>query len=157
MIRRPPRSTLFPYTTLFRSVHSRASTTARRSRPARRRCRRRSCEHRPDRSRRHATMARAPQRSHFARALHDPADQAIGLGLFGAHPEIALGILDDAFIALPGFARDLAIETFAHFQDFLGLDRDVGRLPADAAERLMQEKAREGQAKAIFFLRTEED
>src|SRR3712207_8465408 len=24
MIRRPPRSTLFPYTTLFRSIHSRA-------------------------------------------------------------------------------------------------------------------------------------
>src|SRR3712207_7237913 len=26
MIRRPPRSTLFPYTTLFRSTYSRAST-----------------------------------------------------------------------------------------------------------------------------------
>src|SRR3712207_8585587 len=26
MIRRPPRSTLFPYTTLFRSVHERAVT-----------------------------------------------------------------------------------------------------------------------------------
>src|SRR5947209_17333513 len=25
MIRRPPRSTLFPYTTLFRSIHSRSS------------------------------------------------------------------------------------------------------------------------------------
>src|SRR3712207_9509169 len=29
MIRRPPRSTLFPYTTLFRSVPGRASATAR--------------------------------------------------------------------------------------------------------------------------------
>src|SRR5690242_20871994 len=28
MIRRPPRSTLFPYTTLFRSVHSDGSTAA---------------------------------------------------------------------------------------------------------------------------------
>src|SRR2546430_12874477 len=27
MIRRPPRSTLFPYTTLFRSVHVRGSVT----------------------------------------------------------------------------------------------------------------------------------
>src|SRR3989475_8794035 len=29
MIRRPPRSTLFPYTTLFRSVTNRLSTTSR--------------------------------------------------------------------------------------------------------------------------------
>src|SRR3712207_8566760 len=28
MIRRPPRSTLFPYTTLFRSAHSNARTAA---------------------------------------------------------------------------------------------------------------------------------
>src|SRR3712207_8872450 len=27
MIRRPPRSTLFPYTTLFRSLHHRSSST----------------------------------------------------------------------------------------------------------------------------------
>src|SRR3712207_7391099 len=33
MIRRPPRSTLFPYTTLFRSSSTRSSRTA--SRPAR--------------------------------------------------------------------------------------------------------------------------
>src|SRR2546430_9204743 len=32
MIRRPPRSTLFPYTTLFRSVHARGERL--RSRPA---------------------------------------------------------------------------------------------------------------------------
>src|SRR2546427_8933833 len=30
MIRRPPRSTLFPYTTLFRSVHARAGRPLRR-------------------------------------------------------------------------------------------------------------------------------
>src|SRR2546430_8662038 len=30
MIRRPPRSTLFPYTTLFRSAFAAAATTARR-------------------------------------------------------------------------------------------------------------------------------
>src|SRR3712207_7660169 len=33
MIRRPPRSTLFPYTTLFRSVHPRADAGAQRRRP----------------------------------------------------------------------------------------------------------------------------
>src|SRR5690242_21616937 len=34
MIRRPPRSTLFPYTTLFRSCVSSSTPTSRRSRPA---------------------------------------------------------------------------------------------------------------------------
>src|SRR2546425_8927756 len=33
MIRRPPRSTLFPYTTLFRSISSNVPLTALRSRP----------------------------------------------------------------------------------------------------------------------------
>src|SRR5260370_32117102 len=33
MIRRPPRSTLFPYTTLFRSVHARRSVRAYRPDP----------------------------------------------------------------------------------------------------------------------------
>src|SRR5215467_15090827 len=50
MIRRPPRSTLFPYTTLFRSstrCPSRRLATRRalRCRPSRRRCRPRSEEH----------------------------------------------------------------------------------------------------------------
>src|SRR5256885_4593848 len=34
MIRRPPRSTLFPYTTLFRSIRPMRLTTIRRSAPA---------------------------------------------------------------------------------------------------------------------------
>src|SRR2546426_5648239 len=34
MIRRPPRSTLFPYTTLFRSVEARSSPACRRRRRA---------------------------------------------------------------------------------------------------------------------------
>src|SRR5687767_15433341 len=44
MIRRPPRSTLFPYTTLFRSCHLHRSG-ARPCRFDRRRCARRSEEH----------------------------------------------------------------------------------------------------------------
>src|SRR2546430_11743877 len=36
MIRRPPRSTLFPYTTLFRSEPARAAVAARAGRPERR-------------------------------------------------------------------------------------------------------------------------
>src|SRR5258708_24231522 len=39
MIRRPPRSTLFPYTTLFRSVRER-DRGAQRPEPQKRRCRR---------------------------------------------------------------------------------------------------------------------
>src|SRR2546422_3199178 len=35
MIRRPPRSTLFPYTTLFRSASTRAGSARRRRPPAR--------------------------------------------------------------------------------------------------------------------------
>src|SRR5258708_11013489 len=38
MIRRPPRSTLFPYTTLFRSRGPAPADSARRDRPAARRC-----------------------------------------------------------------------------------------------------------------------
>src|SRR2546422_1839634 len=37
MIRRPPRSTLFPYTTLFRSLRARAKAVGRRRHPHRRR------------------------------------------------------------------------------------------------------------------------
>src|SRR3712207_8698810 len=37
MIRRPPRSTLFPYTTLFRSLEIRAADRRRRLRPERQR------------------------------------------------------------------------------------------------------------------------
>src|SRR2546426_11458968 len=39
MIRRPPRSTLFPYTTLFRSAHSRVRRDRRRDLVASYRCR----------------------------------------------------------------------------------------------------------------------
>src|SRR5215212_11591280 len=45
MIRRPPRSTLFPYTTLFRSGHRRAADHAQRTDVRRRRCDARSEEH----------------------------------------------------------------------------------------------------------------
>src|SRR6266581_4276794 len=45
MIRRPPRSTLFPYTTLFRSTHTRAGRRAYRPAPPPRRRSSRSEEH----------------------------------------------------------------------------------------------------------------
>src|SRR3989442_3608464 len=45
MIRRPPRSTLFPYTTLFRSAWQRRTEPARERRPLRGPLRNRSEEH----------------------------------------------------------------------------------------------------------------
>src|SRR2546430_7744642 len=57
MIRRPPRSTLFPYTTLFRSTRARAPLAARCTEPAAR-LRRRRAGHGADRAR----AARAPSR-----------------------------------------------------------------------------------------------
>src|SRR3712207_7137587 len=55
MIRRPPRSTLFPYTTLFRSAHARAAARGRRS--PRRHGGRRAAE------RRHGEAVRVPRRA----------------------------------------------------------------------------------------------
>src|SRR5258708_13142743 len=67
MIRRPPRSTLFPYTTLFRSHHSESrrsapALAARRLSPARRRRRRRHRISPEDRN------ARAPGRHRKGRS-----------------------------------------------------------------------------------------
>src|SRR2546429_5279858 len=44
MIRRPPRSTLFPYTTLFRSASARASSSTIAPSTPRGRCATRTCE-----------------------------------------------------------------------------------------------------------------
>src|SRR5256885_13099794 len=56
MIRRPPRSTLFPYTTLFRSPRS-AATAPTRPIPARHR---RRCTARPGRSEEHTSELQSP-------------------------------------------------------------------------------------------------
>src|SRR6266516_6756165 len=51
MIRRPPRSTLFPYTTLFRSSHPRSAARSRRTRRPR---------PRPGRSEEHTSELQSP-------------------------------------------------------------------------------------------------
>src|SRR3712207_7890963 len=62
MIRRPPRSTLFPYTTLFRSVAVEASgERVRGGRQAARLCRQHGIRRRADRTARHRAR-RNPQR-----------------------------------------------------------------------------------------------
>src|SRR2546423_10300000 len=60
MIRRPPRSTLFPYTTLFRSAHAGVPDPARAARHAVHTCPRAAGEHRERGSLAHRTAARAP-------------------------------------------------------------------------------------------------
>src|SRR3712207_8844610 len=70
MIRRPPRSTLFPYTTLFRSARARARTSrphggaaAAGDRAARRRAHTAGCRRRPrpDRSEEHTSELQSRQ------------------------------------------------------------------------------------------------
>src|SRR5260370_21724547 len=58
MIRRPPRSTLFPYTTLFRSVRVRQN---RRAAPALPQVRGRTCRRRLDRHRRRCLRLRSEE------------------------------------------------------------------------------------------------
>src|SRR2546426_7094761 len=58
MIRRPPRSTLFPYTTLFRSVNS-LGLLPRRGR-SRQRCARRESGKGPSRSEEHTSELQSP-------------------------------------------------------------------------------------------------
>src|SRR5256885_10478285 len=58
MIRRPPRSTLFPYTTLFRSTS--CVRSASRPRPSRPRKRRARCASRSSRSEEHTSELQSP-------------------------------------------------------------------------------------------------
>src|SRR2546422_8620170 len=76
MIRRPPRSTLFPYTTLFRSKHEPGNIAARSAEDLRSR---KSALHRVDDRDEVNDHAQREQRG--ARALRDP-EQALG---FRAH------------------------------------------------------------------------
>src|SRR5256885_11054347 len=58
MIRRPPRSTLFPYTTLFRSASARASRASSRPPDATSRCA--AAARRPARSEEHTSELQSP-------------------------------------------------------------------------------------------------
>src|SRR3712207_8968816 len=94
MIRRPPRSTLFPYTTLFRSAGLACSTTKRRtnytakSSGARPRGARRSEEHTSElQSRQYLVcrllLAKKQQKTLWYVDLH-----ALNIGLFAIHAHI---------------------------------------------------------------------
>src|SRR5690349_18607858 len=93
----------------------------------------------------------------FARGLDDAADDAVGFSFLCAEPVVALRVGDDLLERLTGLGRDLAVQTLAHLEDLFGLDRDVARLSAHTAERLMQQEARERQAEAVLLARAEID
>src|SRR5579863_104584 len=59
-------------------------------------------------------------------------DDAVGLGLFGRHDEVALDIPFDFFNRLPGVARKQLVERRASANDFLGVDINVGSLTRKA-------------------------
>src|SRR5437773_1365967 len=66
-------------------------------------------------------------------ADHLVAD-AVGDGLLGVEEAIALRIVADLLDALPGALGHDGDEGFLGFENFLGLDFDVRRLPVHAAE-----------------------
>src|SRR5690349_22541049 len=87
MLRRPPKSTLFPYTTLFRSSSARG-----RERPRRRRLR---CQHRVTRHRRRQFHRVGRERTGVAvvRALqHHTAEDRKSTRLNSSHVEISYAV-----------------------------------------------------------------
>ncbi len=90
-------------------------------------------------------------------AVDDVGDDAVFLGLFRAHPVVAVGVLGDALDRLAGFVGDDLVEPVTHLEDFPGLDLDLGRLAADAAHGLVQQEARVGRAVPVFLGRGEID
>src|ERR1043166_7419053 len=93
----------------------------------------------------------------LARALDDPRHQAVLDRLFGAHPEVALHVAEHLRQRLAGLPGDDLGDALARAQNFLRLDRDVGRRAAGAAARLMDHEARVRQADAPLPGRGEED
>src|ERR1035441_3933132 len=90
MIRRPPRSTLFPYTTLFRSVKFHYPFKVVGASPA-------------DRSRRRLNFA-----AHYARHLFDAIHAQAGLHAID---------IDHQYAGAVGFLRPLHAEAGAHVDD----------------------------------------
>src|SRR2546422_4137303 len=113
MIRRPPRSTLFPYTTLFRSLHRLApapgGTEARAARAVRRRLEL-EARYRRDRGQR---LAAEPERP-YADQVGGLADLARGvarqrqLGVRPAHPRTVIAHPDQALPAVLDLDPDRA-------------------------------------------------
>src|SRR5687768_3748434 len=82
----------------------------------------------------------------FVNSIDDLADQSVLFGGLRRKPEIAAGIVLDFLERLAGLAREHAIQTLSHGENFPRLDFDVGRLPTHPSSGLVQQKACVGQA-----------
>src|SRR6266542_5078489 len=130
MIRRPPRSTLFPYTTLFRSRRAAASTDGR---PALRRGRVEAGGRAPRRDSR--TRPQPRPRGRGARSPRSPASEGSLLqDLLGddeihdlARPFVDLGDLRVAVVALGREIREIAVAAEDLHAFARGAHRDVAR------------------------------
>src|SRR5579871_1067554 len=80
----------------------------------------------------------------------DLVDQAVVDGLIGLHDVIAIDVAGDALDGLAGGVGQDIVQRFAHAQDFLRVDVDVGGLPGQSAHgRLVDQDARVRQAEAL--------
>ena len=71
--------------------------------------------------------------------------QPIVTRLDSGHVQVTVGVLLDALDGLAGMVAEDLVQIGAQAQDFLGLDGDVGRLAARAAQRLVQVDGGVGQ------------
>ncbi len=95
-----------------------------------------------------ATVPRRPPSWNLPRsgqlrvARDDARDEPVLDRFLGAHPVVALDVGEHLRERLTRLVRNDLCNALAHAHDLLRLDRDVGRLPARAAARLVQEEAR---------------
>ena len=73
--------------------------------------------------------------------LDDVADEVVVFGFFWSHPEVAVSILVDFFEGLVGLVGEDLVESFAHLDDLLGFDSDIGGLTTDTTKGLVEHEA----------------
>ena len=74
-----------------------------------------------------------------------------------AHPVVAVGVLRNPLQRLPGLLGDRLVDALARLDDLARLNRDVGRVAAETAGRLVNQEPRIRQRRAVFFRRREID
>src|SRR5262249_41208639 len=84
--------------------------------------------------------------------LEDLVDEPVLLGWPGPHVEVAIDVLRDLVPRLAGVIDEDLRDDVLHVTDLASLDLDVRRLPARAAERLMDHHARMRERIALALL-----
>jgi hypothetical protein len=97
----------------------------------------------------HPRVRPAPTPRDLLAAVDDLVDDAVVLGLRRGEPPVALGIGLDLLDLLTGVRRDELGHELLGVGHLLGLDRDVGRLAADATGRLVHHDPRVRQGVAL--------